>query len=811
MQPKFFFFFIFLIISFQGIAQDQAINYQLPPKDILDLATAPPIPTVLFTQKADWMLILQRNTFLEIADLAQPELKIAGARINPKAYAQSRIPFITALKIKNSKSGTEYAIAGMPTDPKISFVRFSPTEKQISFIHQGSDGNQLWVIDLNMRVAGRWSNALLNSTLGNPYTWINDETILAKTVRRSLTPPEINSIPTGPTIQETDGVAAPAATYQDLLKNSNDARQFEFYCTSDLEKISKSMNTPIATNHIINSLDLSPDGRYILLTKVKKPYSFLVPYNRFASQTEIIDLGGKSIRVLVDNPLDEVRPKGFDATTKNPRAFHWRDDQPATIAWIQALDEGDPKKVVTHRDAVIQLQEPFNGTPTTVFKSNLRLRNITWGHAQFAIAEEGSFSTRQTLIKKFNPLIPDIKSDTLFNFSSDDAYHDPGNLVLSKNEYQRDVILMDGSKSKIYTISQGASDDGNMPYLAAFDLNQKKQDILWRCKAPYYESPVHIIDIQTGTFITSRESITESPNYFHRNFKGLTPTPITNFPNPQPQMVGVKKEKIQYTRADSINLTAVLYTPKGYDKAKDGPLPVMMWAYPREYKSAADATQVRGSKYQFTRVTSGSPLFWVLRGYAVMDQTEMPIVGVGDQEPNDTYIPQLVQNAEAAINKVVDMGIGDRNRIGVGGHSYGAFMTANLLANSNLFKAGIARSGAYNRTLTPFGFQAEQRSYWEAPEVYNNMSPFMHANKIKTPLLLIHGEADNNSGTFPIQSERFYSAIKGNGGTARLVLLPYESHGYAAKESVLHTLFEMDAWLENNVKFPGAKSKKPKS
>ncbi|MEP7320303.1 MAG: prolyl oligopeptidase family serine peptidase [Saprospiraceae bacterium] len=804
------FFLIILFIVLKGMAQD-ATTYQVPPKDILDLVTAPPTPAVMFTQKADWMLLLQRNPFLEIADLAQPELKIGGIRINPKAYAQSRVPFIISIKLKNSKSGSEYSISGIPANPKISFVRFSPSEKKASFVHQGEDGNQLWVIDLSSRVATRWSKATINSTLGNPYAWIDDETILAKTVRKSSMPPTINPIPSGPTIQETEGVAAPAATYQDLLKNSDDAKQFEFYCNSDLEKISKNTNQPIATNRIISSLDLSPDNRYLLLSMVKRPFSFLVPYYRFASQVEVLDLNGKSIRVLVDNPIDEVRPKGFDATSKNPRGFQWRDDQPSTVTWIQALDGGDPKKTMSERDALLQLEAPFSGNPATLYKSGLRLRTISWCDQQMAIAEEGMFGTRQTVIKKFNPLIPALKADTLFDFSSDDAYKDPGNLVMTKNDYKRSVVLTDQYKSKIYTISQGASEDGNMPYLASYDFKSKKQDILWRCLAPYYENPIQVVDILAGTFITSRESLTDQPNYFLRNYKGLNPTALTNFPNPQPQLEGVKKEKIQYTRADGIKLTALLYTPKGYDKIKDGPLPVMMWAYPREFKSASDAAQVRGSKYMFTRVSSGSPLFWVLRGYAVMDQTEMPIVGVGNAEPNDTYVQQLVQNAEAAVNKVVELGVGDRNRIGIGGHSYGAFMTANLLAHCDLFKAGIARSGAYNRTLTPFGFQNEERSYWEAPDVYNNMSPFMHADKINEPLLLIHGEADNNSGTFPIQSERLYNAIKGNGGTARLVMLPYESHGYAAKENILHTLYEMDTWLENNVKYPGSKSKKPKS
>lgn len=805
-------FILVLLLSHLGlISQDNTSTYKLPPKDILDLATAPPAPTVLINQTGDWMVIQQRNAFFDIADLAQAELKIAGVRINPATYSQSRVPFIVSLRLKDLKKGAEFEIKGMPVKPKISFVRFSPNEQKLAFLHQTNSGNEFWVVDMITKSASRWTDVLINSTLGDPYQWLDNDQVIAKTVRKGYFPPKADPVPTGPTIQETDGMAAPAATYQDLLKNSQDGLQFEHYCTIDLCKINKSGIVPISRNLLLSNYDISPDKKYILLTKLKKPFSYQVPYYRFAAQIEIVDLQGKSTWILADNPLDEVRPKGFDATTKHPRAFQWRDDLPSTVAWIQALDEGDPKKSVEFRDALLQIHAPFAGSPLTIYQSGMRLVGIFWTDAHLAIVREGLFATRQVLIKKFDPYLPNLKSDTLFSYSSQDAYRDPGNLVQAKNEYGRSVVLTDPSKSKIYTISPGASEEGNMPYLASLDLKTKNLEILWRCKAPYYEYPVQVINIQSGSFITSRESVTDNPNYYLRNIKGLNPTPLTNFPNPQPQLNGIKKEKIQYKRSDSLSLTATLYTPKGYDKVKDGPLPVMMWAYPLEYKSASDAGQVRGSKYMFTRVTSGSPLFWVLRGYAVMDQTEMPIVGEGDDEPNNTYIPQLVQNAEAAVNKIVDLGIGDRNRIGIGGHSYGAFMTANLLAHSDLFKAGIARSGAYNRTLTPFGFQNEQRSFWEAPEVYMAMSPFANAHKINEPILLIHGEADNNSGTFPIQSERLYSAIKGNGGTARLVMLPYESHGYAAKESVLHMLFEMDTWLEKNVKHPETKSIKPKS
>jgi dipeptidyl aminopeptidase/acylaminoacyl peptidase len=288
-----------------------------------------------------------------------------------------------------------------------------------------------------------------------------------------------------------------------------------------------------------------------------------------------------------------------------------------------------------------------------------------------------------------------------------------------------------------------------------------------------------------------------------KDLKKKKETALTAFANPYPMMEGVTKEKIKYKRADGIDLTATVYLPAGYDKEKDGRLPVLMWAYPREYRNAKDAAQVRGSQYNFSIIKYGSPIFWVTQGYCVMENVEMPIVGTEDKEPNDTYIEQLVMDAEAAVKVITEMGVGDPDRIGVGGHSYGAFMTGNLLTHTKLFKAGIARSGAYNRTLTPFGFQAETRTFWESPEVYNAMSPFNYANQLSGALLLVHGELDNNTGTFPIQSERFYQALKGHKATVRYVVLPLESHSYSAKENILHLLYEENAWLEKFVKNAG--------
>jgi dipeptidyl aminopeptidase/acylaminoacyl peptidase len=557
--------------------------------------------------------------------------------------------------------------------------------------------------------------------------------------------------------------------------------------------------TAVGKPAMIKSMLLSPDKNYLLVESIQKPFSYLVPADRFPYTVEIWNSQGALLKTLAQLPLDEVRPTGFDATVSGIRNVNWRADAPATLYWAEAQDKGDPKIKVAERDIVFTLMAPFTGEKQKLVGTTLRFGGISWSDDSFALLSERWSASRTEKVSVFQPGAPSQAPRTIIERSSDDLYNDPGSPVLVDNAYGRKVLQRIGNL--VFMTSEGGSPEGSMPFLSTFNTSTKEQKILWRSQAPFYERVTKVLDKEGSQLITLKESTDMSPNYWLVNTKKrVAPKQLTAFADPYPTLKGIKKQLITYPRKDGLNLSAVLYTPKGYDPARDGRLPVLMWAYPREYKSAADAAQVRGSKYTFTRLSWGSPLYWVTRGYAVMDQTEMPIVGEGELEPNDFFIEQLVANAEAAINKVVEMGVGDRSRIAVGGHSYGAFMTANLLSHTQLFAAGIARSGAYNRTLTPFGFQYEQRSYWEAPEVYFNMSPFSFADQVKTPILLIHGEADNNSGTFPIQSERYYNALKGHGATTRLVLLPHESHGYAAKESILHTLWEMDSWLEKYVK-----------
>lgn len=791
---------VLLLVAITSNAFAQDMSYQQPPKEIADLITAKPTPTVSINESGTWMLLLEREMMVPIEELAQPELGLGGVRVNPSTFGRSRERYNTAIRLKEIASLKEYEVSGMPTNAKLSSIKWSPEGKYVVFTNTTANAIELWRIDLTTKQASKITNRRLNAVVSVPFIFIDDERIIFQAVPTNIGAMPSPLAPTGVVAQETRGKAAPDMTYQDLLKTPYDELLFDYFVTSQLVVWTPQGEQPLGKAALYTGYSLSPDKQYLLVTSTHRPYSYQVPLYRFPRKVEVWDMQGALVKELVDNPLEEIRPIGYDVTSPNPRGFSWRNDAAATVYWTEALDGGTGKTKLAYIDAVFTLDAPFTGEKQPLIKTAMRFGGILWGNDKLALYSESSSATRREKSYSFNPTELTKEPQLLFDLSSDDRYADPGQPHTIRNSYGEQVLYTGKSNNELLFTGVGASPEGDMPFLNLYNLSTKTATTLWRCKAPYYENVVAIIDPMKREFITSKQSVDKPASHYLHNLSKKKVTQLTSFAHPYPQMLGVEKQQVQYLRKDGVALTAIVYTPKGYKAERDGRLPVLMWAYPREYKSANDAAQVRGSKYTFTYLNYGSPVLWVTQGFVVMDNTEMPIVGEGDKEPNDTFLEQLVMNAEAAIDKIDEMGIGDRNRVAVGGHSYGAFMTANLLAQTNLFKAGIARSGAYNRTLTPFGFQGERRTYWQIPDIYNQMSPFMYADKVKTPILLIHGDADNNTGTFTMQSERFFAALKGNGATARLVLLPYESHGYSAKENILHMLYETDTWLKKYVK-----------
>jgi len=792
---------VFLFVCSFLYGQD-ASSYQTPPKDIADLLLAKPTPTVRIDSKAEWMLLSERNSYPTVEELGQPENRIAGLRLNPNNFSPSRQSFINNFTLKNIKTDKEFTIEGLPANLLAGNGTWSPSETKIAFTNTMGSKVDLYVIDIATKKASKINKQPVNTVLGIAYIWVDDNTILYKATTQSATnAPKRPITPKGPTIQQSLGKTAPSPTFEDLIKSPYDEQLFEFYATSQLVQNKNAVETNLGKPGLIGSIALSPDKKYMLVRTLRKPFSYLVTANGFPSIVSINDLTGKVVKVLAELPSTEGTPSGNDNTQNVPRGFDWRDDEPATITWATPLDSGLIRKQVEFHDAVFALSAPFTGEAKELFKTKMRYARTTWGDASLAMVAEISRSKQMSRVSRYNTSTNTL--EMLYERNQTDAYNNPGTPVSTKNKWGRDVIQTTDNGTKILmNNTTGSSPKGDLPFLAKFDLASKKSDIIWRCSEGVFEVVEDVIDADKLVLLTRRESQKEVPNYFIKNLVLRTADrPITHFSNPYPQLTGVTKEKIQYKRADGVDLSGDLYLPKGYNKDKDGPLPVVIWAYPREFNSAADAAQIRGSKDRFITISWASPIFYVTQGYAILDNAEMPIVASGpDKKPNDDFIAQLKLNAEAAINKLAELGVGDRNRVAVGGHSYGAFMTANLLAHTNLFKAGIARSGAYNRTLTPFGFQNEDRTYWQAPQLYNEMSPFSYADKIKTPILLIHGEADDNTGTFPINSERLFAAIKGNGGTVRFVFLPYEAHSYRGKENLLHMLWEQNQWLEKYVK-----------
>ena len=796
-------FVLFLGISLNTFAQEN-LTYQKPPKSILDLVDYERAPSVSMDTKKEYMLLSYRSTYKTLDDLNQDEMRLGGLRINPTTNISSSVTYINNLKLRKIKDKNEIQVSGLPENPKITNLSWSPNEKKIAFSNTTNNGVALWVVDVASAKATMLTEDNVNANLGNPFSWYKDnESILVKMLpkNRAALLDEKKNLPTGPIISNANGAVSSNRTYQDLLKNKRDELNFENIVTSELYKVNVN-----GTKSLFKGADMyagenfSPDGNYIMISTIQKPFSYIVPLSRFPSKTVVYDTTGKEIKVVNEVPLNEIMPKGFMATRTGKINMGWRNDQAATLYFVEALDEGNPENKVEYRDEVLVWKAPFNENPSSLLKTKQRFAGIMWGNETTAIAMDQWYDTRNSKTYLFNPSNANEEPKIISDRNSQDIYADPGNFETVKNTFGRPVLAIENNN--LYLIGDGFTKKGQFPFIAEFNLKTlQTKRIYTSAYTNKKEDLLSIEDFKKGEVLVQIQSKNEFPNYYFRNIKKKDQlTPITNFKNPFESIKNVSKEVIEYKRKDGVALSGTLYLPAGYDKVKKEKLPLLIWAYPAEFKDKNSAGQNNQNPNEFTLPYYGSFVYWVTKGYVVLDDASFPIIGEGTTEPNDNFISQLIDNAEAAINAVDALGYINKKKVAIGGHSYGAFMTANLLTHSNLFACGIARSGAYNRTLTPFGFQSEQRNYWEATDVYNTMSPFMNADKMKTPLLLIHGEADNNPGTFTLQTERYFQALKGLGAPARMVILPKEAHSYVAKENILHLLWEQDQFLEKYLK-----------
>ena len=740
---------------------------------------------VLSPQRNHWVMT-EYKVLLELCDLSEPELRLAGLRFHPEWRLCNRDLYYDTLSFQDLQ-GEVRPISGMPHSPRIRTLSWSPDGKFLAFSHN----DQLWLAEVATASARLLVNRLnqVNGTVN--FRWLRDSSgLLAQIVPADQgAPPAAPAVPGSPVMQEHSGGRSPSRTFQDLLKNEHDEALFVHYLSSDMVHVDRSgeMRT-VLRGKMFSGFTISPDGRYILFSEILPPFSYQVPIGRFPLRTAIVDFSGTELEVVSDLPLQESTPPDFDAVRPGRRYACWREDEACTVVWLESRDGGDPRQPAEIRDALMQKAV---GEPERVFlEAAGRIESLTFGDDDLAIIQEGWWKTRQRRVWRVWP--GSARKELLFEYSSEDDYVNPGRPLVQLDEQGRQRLIRNGEC--IYLVGPGASAEGERPFLDRFDLNSKGTERLFQSAAPFYDYPTGMLDPEARCILIQRESQTRPPNlvlWYDNQARELT-----QIEPAVPMLTRVSKELIRYKRGDGVELTGTLYLPPDHDGS---PLPGLLWAYPSEYKSAARAGQLRDSPYRYIHPSWGGPLFFALLGYAVLDDPSFPVVGEGEEEPNDTYVKQLLDSAEAALDELERRGVGDRARMAIGGHSYGAFTAANLLAHSRLFKAAICRSGAYNRTLTPFGFQSEERIYWQARETYQAMSPFHVADQIQDAVLLIHGAEDSNSGTFPLQSERFYQALKGLGARVRMCILPLEDHGYRARESVLHCLWEMEQWLERHL------------
>lgn len=778
-------------------------GYKTPPESVTKLIEAAPTPILRKSPDGQHIALIHYTYMPSLELLAQPFDRLAGLRITQDLGLEQRLYNFTALSIMRLPDKKELKI-DIPTNSKrLALVTWSDDSKQVAYTILTEQGMELWRADASTGKATRVGDMHINDAIGAAFVWMPDNQSLLVRTRVGDKRPAPPLVPSAPIIEETAKREAKNRTYQDLLETPYDDELFAFYTTHQLEVVGvDGKRRKLGTPGIFTSTIPSPDGKYLIVKRLKQPFSHAVPYGYFAHTLEIWDTKtGDIVATMADEPAKEEVP--IQGVPTGPRRMRWHSQQDATLLWVEALDGGDPNKKADHRDQMMISKAPFT-QKNPLLKTTHRYNGISWlDMPNRAMVSEYDRDRRWISTHLYDLTKPEKPLKTIFDRSVADQYNNPGSPLYKTRPNGTSVIRVVDNKF-IYLAGKGATPEGDRPFLDKMNLETlEKQRLFHSPKEAYTSFAGFGPKTDAGqTWVIRRESPTEPPNYYLRTPDGKETT-LTAFPNPHPQLTGIKKKLLTYKRKDGVPLSGTLYLPPSYKEGDK--LPVILWAYPRSYTDAKTAGQVRAAPNRFTRLSGTSPLMFLTQGYAVLDDATIPVVG-DPKNMNDTFVPQITEAAQAAIEALKKEGNIDITRVGVAGHSYGAFMVANLLAHTEIFAAGIARSGAYNRSLTPFGFQRERRTLWEATDTYIQVSPLFHADKLKEPILLIHGDADNNSGTYPLQSKRLFHALKGLGGTAKLVLLPHESHGYRAKESVLHVLAESFEWADKYIK--NAKPKK---
>ena len=807
-----------------GPALAQEGGYRTPPEPLLKVMRAPPPPEAVLDPTGRTLMLIDNDPYPGIERVAEPYLKLGGVRIEPRTRARhdrsngygirTCVAAVTLVDVETRETRR----LALPADGCVGALSWSPDGERFVFENTVSDHVQLWVGDTATGQVRRIEGVRLNTILGNAVQWAGgSHRLVAKVLPKDQGPaPKRSAAEAGPKVNEAIAGKGESSTYEarDTLGNPHEEALFDYYVAAQLVRIELPSGQvgPIGGAGPVARVDVAPDGVHALVETLQRPYSYVTTYQRFARHVDVLDIEtGRGTTIAQLPTADRVPVRGVP---EGPRNFGWLASEPATLIWPEALDKGDWKVEVPQRDRVMRLRAPFAGPPEEIVRTTQRFAGLeAHDHSTQAFLREFDANKRWVKIALLDLAASPAAPRTVWEYSMDERYRNPGSPLYKRLPNGALVVRRDGDK--VFLGGAGGSGQGDRPFLDRHDLKTDTTQRLFRCETNAFEGVIHVSD-DGQRLVTLRESPVDPPNVFIRTLGeplaapaageavvASTAAQVTRNVDPTPEVRGIQRRLVTYKRKDGVDLAFTLYLPLGYQEGTR--VPAVLYAYPDDYADPTQAGQVAGSQQTFTRFPRYRLL--LLAGYAIIDNTAFPIVG-DPRTAYDSYLQQLVDNAQAAVDKAVEMGVVDRDRIGVTGHSHGALMTANLLAHSDLFRAGVASSGGYNKSLTPFGFQNERRSLWSAKGVYEQASTYFHADRIEEPLLIVHGEDDANPGTEPVQSPKLFQAIRGNGGTARLVMLPYEPHGYAARESNEHFAAEMLAWFDRWVKNAGPRPAK---
>lgn len=788
---------IILALSLAPLTPTAGAAYRPAPPEIQKILDEPLTAQPVWDDQHVLLALATAAAAPTLADLARPMVSMAGSRVDPTIRAPFQATEYVAVEIHDLVRGGRVRVH-LPEPPRAGDLTWSLDGRRLLFTQATAAGTELWEADPTTGRCRRLVGPRLSAVLGSPFLRLRDPSALVvRLVPEGAPPlPADPPVPTTPLVDETAGARAATRTWQDLIVTPRDEERFVALGTSQVAVLSLSTLRlrPLGHPGLLADMSISPDGLSLLVTRVTPPFSRAVPWELFGRSHEVWPLDGGPATVVASQAAAEEVPIG--GVRVGPRGVDWLPCEPATVAWVEALDGGDPEREVPHRDRLMTLTAPFTASPREAVRLTHRFAGVDWLETRGqALLTEHDWRRRWLTTRLFD-LGGDGAGRILFDRSEKDVYGAPGSPLHRRGPRGEWLVRVD--EGRIWLTGEGSSDEGDRPFLRSYDLTSGETVERFRATTTCYETVQGFVGTSGDRILTRWETPTVPPTWALRSLAtGRRERSLTARVSPSPELSRIRPRILTYGRADGVPLSGILYLPPDLKPGEQRP--AVVWAYPRSYSDPDTAGQIRGASNRFTLPRGPSHLFFLLHGYVVLDRAQIPVVG-DPMTMNDTFVDQIVAGARAAVDALEATGAVDPHRVGVGGHSYGAFMTANLLAHCDLFAAGIARSGAYNRTLTPFGFQNERRTLWQAPGVYAGLSPFMHADLINEPLLLVHGERDPNPGTFPMQSERLFGALKGTGGTARLVVLPLETHGYQARESVGHVVAEMFDWFDRHVR-----------